>query len=265
MTMLLKRALIVAKYRIMNMKPYVILFLLPVMFAASQSRAAHPLITEDTGTQGKGRWQLELNGERTSDSTGGNSTRGTQLNGTLSYGLIDTLDLQLTQSHLRQRGTTGNASGGLDMAIDAKWRFYSNGPMSLGLKPGVTLPTGHDERGLGSGRATYGSLLILSYEPEGWAFHSHVGYRHNRNTAGNRVALKHASAALTYAATPSLRLVVDVAADTNPDPTSTRTLRQLVLGGIYKLTDSIDLDAGFRRGNDPATDRAVLMGATFRW
>ena len=29
--------------------------------------AAHPLITDDTGTQGKGRFQLELNGEYSFD------------------------------------------------------------------------------------------------------------------------------------------------------------------------------------------------------
>lgn len=236
-----------------------------LLLAAPAAHAAHPLLTEDTGTQGKGRWQLEVNGESTRDDNAGAVTRGRQLNATLSYGALETLDLQLTQSHMHQRAPAGTTSGAVDTSLDAKWRFWSDGPVSLGLKPGITLPVGHDERGLGNGRATWGSLLVFSYEPEGWAVHSHVGYRHNRNTAGNRVSLRHASVAVSYSVTPAVRLVADHAHDTNPDPTSTRSLRQTVLGAIWRVTDAIDLDAGSRRGNTPATDRALMLGTTFRW
>jgi hypothetical protein len=34
-----------------------------ILLIASPSWAAHPLITDDTGTQGKGKFQLELNGQ----------------------------------------------------------------------------------------------------------------------------------------------------------------------------------------------------------
>lgn len=236
-----------------------------LLLAATAVHSAHPLMTDDTGTQGKGRWQLELNGERTRDATAGGTTRSRQLNATLSYGALDTLDLQLTQSHLDQRAPAGTTSGALDTSLDAKWRFWSDGAVSLALKPGITLPVGHDERGLGNGRATWGSLLVFSYEPEAWAIHSHLGYRHNRNAAGNRVSLRHASVAVSYSVTPALRLVADHAYDTNPDPASTRSLRQTVLGAIWRVTDAIDLDAGWRRGNAPATDRAAMLGATIRW
>jgi hypothetical protein len=39
--------------------------------------AAHPLITEDTGTQGEGRFQLELTGERGYDQDDGGRTNTT--------------------------------------------------------------------------------------------------------------------------------------------------------------------------------------------
>ena len=46
---------------------------------------------------------------------------------------------------------------------------------------------------------------------------------------------------------------------------SSRELRQTVLGVIYGVTQDVDLDAGIRRGNDPAIDRALLFGVTLRW
>ena len=46
----------------------VLLFL--VGLASFAARAVHPLITEDTGTQGQGGWQLEVNAEKTRDRDG---------------------------------------------------------------------------------------------------------------------------------------------------------------------------------------------------
>lgn len=218
------------------------------------AHAAHPLITEDTGTQGRGRWQLELNGERTRDG----AARATQTAAVLSYGFVDSADLQVGIPYVRHEGKG-------DAAVDVKWRFWESGALSLGLKPGITLPTGRDERGLGAGRVTWGSLFILSYEPERWAFHSHAGYRHNRNTLGQRESLKHLSGAVLFKATERLRLLIDVSRDTDPDPASDTTLRQHVVGFIYSLTRDFDIDAGIRRGNEPAIDRALLFGLTLRW
>lgn len=52
--------------------------------------SAHPLNTEDTGTQGSGGWQLELNGERNRDE----GVRGAQALTVLSYGIAGNADLQ---------------------------------------------------------------------------------------------------------------------------------------------------------------------------
>jgi hypothetical protein len=232
-------------------------FAVPLVFFASIAFGAHPLITEDTGTQGKGGWQLEVNGERNKDD----GVRGAQAAATLSYGFIDSADLQLTLG----RQDTGIESGQGDTAIDVKWRFWEKDGLSLGLKPGVTLPTGKDERGLGTGKTTYGSLLIASYEQDRWAVHSHAGLRRNSNVVDQRKTLKHWSAALWLKPNDRLKLVGDLSWDTNPDPASRVTVRQRVLGVIYSVTKNFDVDAGVRRGNEPAIDRAVMAGITLRW
>jgi hypothetical protein len=232
-----------------------------LLATAGGAHAAHPLISEDTGTQGKGRWQLELNGERTRDRVDDGTAQGKQAAAVLSHGFAENADLQLGLPY-RDDGTEHGLG---DASIDLKWRFYESGALSFGLKPGLTLPTGRDDRGLGTGRVTWGSYLILSYDPDWWAVHSHVGYRHNANTLGERVDLVHASAAVFLKPTKTVKLVFDLSFDTNPDPASDAALRQQVVGIIWSLTGDFDLDAGFRRGNAPAIDRAYLLGLTYRW
>ncbi len=227
-----------------------------------EAQAAHPLLTEDTGTQGKGGRQVEVNAEWTRDDLGGVRVNGFQPAATLSYGFAESADVQYTVPYLRQRP---GDKGVLDAALDVKWRFFENGPLSLALKPGLTLPTGNDASSLGSGRVTWGSLLILSYDVEHWAFHSHAGYRRNRNTQGLRESLRHLSAAVWFKTSAALRLVADLSIDTDPDPASDRTIRQTVFGLIYSLSKDLDLDAGVRRGTEPAVDRALLCGLTYRW
>lgn len=232
--------------------------------------AAHPLLTEDTGTQGEGNYQLELMIDRTRDHPPGVKVREQQTTAVLSYGLLENADLQLGLPYLRQHTHDAlgrHADGGaLDASVDLKWRFYEENAFSLGLKPGITLPSGNADRGFGTGRATWGALLILSYEPGPWAFHSHAGYRRNNNTEDQRNALAHISAALTYKVTEPLKLVADLSADSNPDRHDRSWLRYSVLGFIYSATPKLDFDVGLKHGHGPAVaERSFMFGATLRW
>ncbi len=241
-----------------------------LLIATDSAGAAHPLLTEDTGTQGKGGFQLELMVDKTRDRPPGVTVREVQTAAVLSYGIMENVDLQFGLPYLRQHSHDASGRhvnrGPLDASLDLKWRFLEREALSLALKPGFTLPTGDADRGFGAGRPNWGTLLVLSHEPGPWAFHSHVGYRRNNNSAGQRKDLAHISAALTWRATDALKLVADVSADTNPDRTDRSSLRYAVLGMIYSLTPSLDLDAGIKHGHGRASaDRAFLVGAAFRW
>jgi long-subunit fatty acid transport protein len=234
------------------------------------AEAAHPLLTEDTGTQGDGKFQIELMVDRTRDHLPDTTVRELQTTAVLSYGLTDNADLQVGLPALRQH--THDAlgrharKGPLDASLDLKWRFFEREALSLAFKPGITLPTGDENRGFGTGRITWGTLLVLSYEPGPLAFHSHLGYRRNNNAVDQRRDLGHISAALTWKATEQLKLVADLSADTNPDKAERGSLRYRILGLIYSPTPAFDLDAGLKHGHGrAATDRAFLFGATFRW
>jgi hypothetical protein len=267
-----------------------VLFLSALIVAAmpASSRAAHPFITDDSGTQGTGNWQLELLGQRsyldrTADARAGpvrQESRATLFNPVLTYGLLDNLDLAAGLSHLRYRVTedgavTGEASGMSDSTLDLKWRFYESGDFSLALKPSLSLPTGNENRGLGTGRASWGVGLSATYEAGPWTFLGNVAYTRLRfslpqDEAASRDDLWRLSGGATWSVAEGVRLAGEVGIRTNvarDDPFQPgRNGQFAMLGAIYSPDKKIDLDVGVRkRLNRDEADTVILIGATFRW
>jgi hypothetical protein len=232
--------------------------------------SAHPLITEDTGTQGTGRAQLEL----TSEHFVSNKATGAHQHLALStvvatYGFVDSADLVLTLPHLRTGDSAPDGQAGAhglaDVGLDIKWRFYEDGPLSLAVKPGVTFPTGDDDRSLGTGRANWSAYVVTGYEVARWHLHLHLGHVHVNNTSNARVNRWHASAAAVYAAS-ALKLIVDAGIDTDEDRAHQRHPVFLVTGAIYSPHPDLDVDLGLRwEEGDQAHARVLLAGLTFRW
>src|SRR5947209_15716981 len=116
--------------------------------SAPALRAAHPLISEDTGTQGRGKFELEL-GTQTTHVEGG---RVRELDPQLSYGVLDTVDAIVRPSYFWLGGPAADAAGRRHgfgaTAIDVKWRAATSLPWSVGTRAGVDAPTAAD--GLGA-------------------------------------------------------------------------------------------------------------------
>jgi len=230
-----------------------------VLFAAvPAARAAHPLITEDTGTQGAGNQQLEVNLNRF-DFT---ESRWQSLWGvTWSYGVRESADLQIGIPYF---GGLGKG----DLAVDLKWRFWQEDKLSFGTKPGFTLPTGDETERIGTGEKTYGALLFFSYEPEAWALHGQAGYRRFENVLDLRKDLWQYSGSLWLKPLESLKLVSDLAVTTEPRVGVRTWIRTFILGAIYSPLKNFDVDAGIRwdRAYDSGeSSRAYLVGLTYRW
>lgn len=147
--------------------------------------AAHPLITDDTGTQGKGGFQLELTTERGHEHEDGTTVDAVESRATLSYGFHDRADAIVSVPHLNVTTddgvdrTTVNACA--DVGFDIKWRFYESegGRLSFALKPGATFATGDEEVGLGTGRRNYSLFFIATFDTDPWTTHLHAGYMTN--------------------------------------------------------------------------------------
>ena len=260
-------------------------FLLP---PSAVGWAAHPFITDDTGTQGAGKWQLELLAERNRhDSTAPTAAGPVQqerrfsiLTPVLTAGVRDNVDLALGLSRLRQRVTengvvTEDVRGASDTSVDLKWRFHDAGGTSLALKPSLLLPTGDEARGLGTGRTSYGLVAIATREAEPWTFSANLAYarlRYKRpqDAAGSHGDLWRLSGGASYAVREGMKLVGELGARTNEardDPfLPGRNGHYAMLGLIYSPAKQLDLDVGFRKSvNHAELDRAFLAGATFRW
>ena len=95
--------------------------------------AAHPLITDDTGTQEKGKFQLEVNSEFTYDKETKNEVTteetGSEVAPVLSYGLMDNVDVVLGlpyhwKKDKEDETVTSDVDGSSDMSLEVKRRFY---------------------------------------------------------------------------------------------------------------------------------------------
>ena len=244
--------------------------------------ATHPLMTDDTGVQGKGKFQFELNSEYTTDhevegsifekETGGNVVAA------LTYGIADNLDLSLESnfqwSSLMQNGSTFSDDKGIgDTTVKIKWKFFEStrDQFSLALKPKLSFPTGDALKGLGNGNISGGVLLIATKEWEHRAVHFNFGYaRNSYSLAQDRALYKediwNASVAAEVHMTNKLRSVADISIDSNSENVEFPN-RVFVVGGlIYSVTDAVDLDLGVKAGlNQAETDRTILAGFTAKF
>ena len=232
--------------------------------------AAHPLITEDTATQGRGNGQLELTLEYGHDEESDAREDAADFAAVLTWGLHDRLDLLLTLPYSRAdteaAGAAATASGPGDTALDAKWRFLGEGPLSAALKAGATYPSGDEAENLGTGMATFNVNLVAGYEHAQWGGYLHLGYLRNRNVHGERDGIRHASVALTRAVADRLKLVADLGSFTSTDRAVAEDTRFLTLGAICGVREDLDLDFGVKKGlSDPETDTTLQLGMAIRF
>jgi len=245
-------------------------FLMSLISSAATSFAAIPLITDDTGTQGKGTFQMEVLGEYGHDKEDRIKSDAEDVSATFTYGVLDPVDIVLSvpYSFWREKdgGSVEDEDGIGDLALEAKWRFFEKEGFSFALKPGFTLPTGDEDKGLGAGRATGYLFLIASKEVSSWAFHLNLAYIRNENKNDEHEDLWHASLASSYEIFKPLKLVGDIGMEKNPDRCSDVDPAYILGGFIYSPLENLDIGLGIEGGlTDTETDLSVRGGITWRF
>lgn len=247
--------------------------------AAGPALAAHPLISDDAGTLGKGASQIELNGQWSSDKETVEGakieSRASQIVTTYGFGIAEKVDL--TFGVVRQwgesdsAGVTENDPGSANFSLSAKWQFYENAGFCLALKPQLAYSyvvggTKDDYT------VSYGSTLIATKEFEPFAVHLNVGYQYNdyyaKDEWGNsRHDIWNASLAGTYDVIKErLKLVSDFGTATNQDKSTSELPVFALVGAIYSLNKNIDLSAGAKFGlTKPEPDFAATGGLTIKF
>lgn len=231
--------------------------------------AAHPFVTDDPNTQGKGNIELQLGTQFTRTGDDGATLSALQFSPQLSYGLVDTVDLQVRPNY-NVAFSTGvdpqRASGSGDVFVGFKWRFLDAGEWSSAIGAGSGIPTGNAARGLDAGQATPFAYLIGMHATQNVQIQATVGVIRNAAIPDGRAWLAHVSAAALWKPQPGIQLGVDVIADQNPIRSTAQWPASALIGFIYTVAQFLDFDLGYqRRLNRSAPDKQYLLGATFRW
>jgi len=241
-----------------------------VFLSAFPAFAAHPLITDDAGTQGEGKFQMEVNGDYSHGNDGWVTEDSFEISTIISYGVLDNLDLVVGVPYqyvrTKERGSRSSQVGVSDLSMELKWRVFEDSGWSLALKPGITIPTGDRDKGLGSGRVSPSLYLITTKEIEAWAFHLNLGYLRNENAVGEREDLWHASIASEWEFVKDLRAVANLGVERASERGSA-TPAAFILGGlIYSLSENLDVDVGVKGGLTKSEgDYSILAGIAWRF
>ncbi len=248
---------------------------LAIFLFLTPSFAAHPLVSDDAGTQGKGKFLFELNGQYDWDQNDVNGSafkfEGGQASASLSYGIVDNVDLVVGLPYLwgkiKENDATVYDEKGLgDATLDVKWRLLEKDKFSLALKPGITIPTGNDEKGLGAGQLGGRLFFIASQELGSLAFHANLGYIRNENKNEERKDLWHASIAATWEAAKNLKLAANVGIERNPASDAANDPAFVIGGIIYSVTENFDVDLGVKCGlSRSETDFSLMTGIAYRF
>ena len=245
------------------------LALCPLLGLAADARGAHPYITDDTGTQGKGRFELQLGAQYTRTPVDDVTLSNFQFAPQLSYGVAEPVDLIFRPTYnvnVASGGQSARASGFGDTNLEFKWRFWESGASSLGIKIGTGFASGNFARGLDSGQSTPRAYFLAGQKADPFEFYGNVGTIRNALAPEAREWLGHVSAVALWNVRERFQLGLDLAADQNPLKTSSQWPAVGLIGAIYTLSPGWDIDAGYQRGlNHTAPKNQFLLGATLRW
>ena len=231
--------------------------------ASPAAFAAHPLQTEDTGTQGAGNVEIE-NGLARARLAG---TTLTTYQPQASVGLAPTVDAIVQPSRVWLRAPAQpSVSGWGDTNIDGKWRFLGSDPWSFGIRAGLQAPTSQHGLGLPHGQWSEHALLVATWDAAPTTVHANVGVTRVPRAPGTRATLGHLSAALMQALDERLMLTVDGEVDQDPEPSRKAWPGSVLAGAIWTARPGLDLDVGYQRsfGAQPVS-RQWMAGLTYRF
>lgn len=239
--------------------------------------AFQPLVTDDTGTQGKAGNQVELSYDRDRARQAGETTQTHALPLTFTRGLTDELDVFVGVAGVRIRSSVPGveASGAGNPGIGAKWRFLESerSGTSLALKPEIFLPVSgsREARGLGSGRVSGALTLVLTREFAFGAVHANLGIGRERfrDPDAAHATTTGFSIAPVWNVAPRWQLALDFGYESEKAGGETTRSRFAEIGAVYSPGEDLDLAFGVvRRANsaDPReTATSATMGLTWRF
>ncbi len=223
------------------------------------SRAGHPFVTEDPGSQGTGNVEMEFSYEYRKDDDG---TKTSSLGSGITLGLAPKLDLSVGGGYDFVKypdGTDDRATADAEVQLKTFFNEGKGAVPTLGFKGGISLPGEEGDQ-----------AAILATAIAEWAFDpftifvnagADIGTRLNGND--ERTDLFRASLAGSWEIREALSLVSEVLWEKQTSPSEDASVEWMA-GAQYGLTDTMTLDAGIRFGlDDDSPDYTILTGFTW--
>jgi hypothetical protein len=232
--------------------------------------AYHPLVTDDTGTQGLSGNQLEIGYDYAHSKTAGVTDIGREVPFTYTRGLTDSLD---AFAGIARQTAPGDGWG--NVGVGAKWRFYEDdaAKFSMAVKPEIVLPISRakEAAGFGNGKASYGLTLIATKETDFGELHFNLAVERSNYadtvTFTDRRNLYRISVAPVWAVAEKWKLALDLGLQTNPDPAEKSRMGYVELGMVYCPSENLDLSLGITRDvmDGPVQSTSASFGLTWRF
>ena len=238
----------------------VICVTLLVMFDCYAVYAFRPLSTEDTGIPDKGALEVESGFTYTRESNESNNFNFSLVS---IYGLLENMALCVELPFDVINPDDGETEGGFsDTTLALKTSLLPEGEIlpSFLLKTIVKLPTGDEDKGLGSGETDTTLLMVASKTVGHATLHGNIGYTFIGGGSNDDNIIY--GIALEYSVIPKLALVGEAFMETENDfDKEAHTINPLV-GLRYHLTEKITLDTAFSMGicYDQKTDYGIISG-----
>ncbi len=242
------------------------------------ARAMHPLITDDTGTQGKGAVLVESSVNYMKN----NAFVSTVVPLALTAGINETMDVgvEIPYLWLRPSAATGQPESGFsDVNFKFKHRFYEwekkdgeheQSERSLAYQIAYSQPTGREELGLGAGTARLSARLLGTTEWESTEFNANLGYESSgRALRRGNITFDHAvslSIAAKYERPKPWEPVAELAVIRVKVADGYERIATALAGIIYEPTERFYIDAGVRVGlNESSEDYTLLAGFGYKF
>jgi hypothetical protein len=252
--------------------------IMALAMTATPVQAMHPLIADDTGTQGPGGVLVESS----VNYLKADQFKSTAVPVAFTAGIGETMDAAVEIPYLRLHPSpvTGDDENGFsDVVFKFKHRFYEREKktgeheqfeQSLAYQVAFSQPTGSEEKGLGAGTARWGARLISTTEWESVEINANLGYessgralRRGNFSFDDAVAL---SLAAKYERPKPWEPVVELVVTRVKGPDAVTRIANALVGLIYEPSEHFYVDAGIRVGlNASSEDYGLLAGFGYKF
>lgn len=224
------------------------------------SHAAHPSLTEDAGTQGARRVELEVG----TTFAHGPDGRLRSVEPQLSIGVTEQLDAIVLPTFVAIDAADLRVRGAGATTTDIKWRFLELEDLDFALRAGVDWPTGSNA--LGGDRSSLHALLVATRRIGDTTVSFNAGVDRQSPAFGERRLVARLALGIVHPVHEVLTLVGDLAIQSNPAVAQSTAPGVASVGLIARIAPTTFVDVGYRLAlNDVARPHAVAAGITFHW